>query len=167
MLQEKDDYNVQAAAIHILGDLVQSAGVVVAAILIQYKPGGYDYLIADPICTLLFAIIVVYCTIPIIKECLKIIMEGTPRGFDLEDFEKKILEIPEIEGLHDVHVWSLTQGKPAMTAHIDSKNPTLALLKATKLCRKLGIYHSTIQVENVLDKEAKISFINCKQNIHD
>jgi len=89
-------------------------------------------------------------------------MEGTPVDFDLNLFKRKIMEIDGVVDVHDLHVWSLTQGKPAMTAHISTRNPTKTLKSVTKYCRKLGIYHSTIQVENLLDKEAMVSFVNCK-----
>lgn len=78
-------------------------------------------------------------------------MEATPVGINLEQFEEQMLAIPDVKDIHDIHIWSLSHGKPgtfnkmlAMSAHIFSTNPVRTLQKATALCRQYGIYHSTI-----------------------
>ena len=73
--------NIRAALIHVIGDLCQSIGVTIAGLIIFLKP---ELHIIDPICTFLFSIIVFFTTIPIMKDCLRIIMEGTPLDIDIE-----------------------------------------------------------------------------------
>lgn len=68
--------------IHIIGDTIQSIGVIIAALLIYF--GGHKYAIADPICTLLFSVIVVFTTIPLAKESMRVLMEGVPKKINME-----------------------------------------------------------------------------------
>jgi zinc transporter 2 len=86
-----DNLNIRAAFIHVIGDLIQSIGVVIAAIVIMIWP---EYDIIDPICTFVFSIIVVCTTIPILCDCIRVFMEGTPAGVNpdkiLEDLHKVI-----------------------------------------------------------------------------
>lgn len=72
--------NIRAAIIHIIGDIVQSIGVVIAAAIIYFYPEAH---IADPICTLLFTFLCVFTTIPIFIDCMSILMEATPKQIDV------------------------------------------------------------------------------------
>ena len=73
--------NVNAAYLHVLGDMIMSVGVIIAATIIYFDENLWW---VDPICTYVFSIIVVFTTIPIIKSCIHVMMEGAPRAFDLE-----------------------------------------------------------------------------------
>lgn len=64
-----------------------------------------------------------YTTIPIAKECIGVLMEGTPLNIELEDFKKKLHEIEGVESVHDLHIWSLSSGRYAVSAHIITKFP--------------------------------------------
>ena len=97
---------------------------------------------------------------------MRVLMEGVPVGIAMHEFEEELQGIPGVKELHDLHVWSLSVGKPAMSAHIFSENPSLTLREATKLCRRYGIYHSTLQIENWREKDDK-NFIKCAHNLHD
>lgn len=79
--------NVRAAYIHIIGDLIQSIGVIIAASVIYFYP---QYSWIDPICTFLFSIIVLVTTIGIVRDCIRIIMEAAPEGFDIVGFEEEL-----------------------------------------------------------------------------
>lgn len=110
--------NVDAAFLHALGDMFMSIGVVVAAVVIYFEP---TYLIADPLCTFLFSIIVCVTVRPIIKNCISVLMEGAPSEINTD---KLIMEIREAcgateNGIHDFHLWSISMGKFALSAHID------------------------------------------------
>lgn len=71
--------NVRAAVIHMLGDMITSAGVILAAVIIYYKP---DWKIADPLCTFFFSVLVLFTTLPVMKDSMRILMEGTPEECD-------------------------------------------------------------------------------------
>ena len=77
----KRNLNIKAALYHVMGDIIQSIGVLIAGIIIYIKPA---YVYADPICTLIFAIIVIVTTIPVIIDCCRVLMEGTPTGIDID-----------------------------------------------------------------------------------
>lgn len=163
-LKASENANVQAAFIHILGDILQSIGVVIAAIIVKCRP---DWQIADPIATLFFCVICCFTTYPVFKSCFRILMESVPFKFDLDDFEGELKAISGVREVHDLHVWSITEGKPSMTAHIEGDNTNWILKKATLICRKHGIYHTTIQVEDHSHTtEGGNYYIDCGHNIH-
>ena len=74
---QDENLNVRAAIVHMVGDMVQSLGVIIAAVIIYVKP---DWTIADPICTFLFTILVMFTTVPIFKDCMRFLMECSPDG---------------------------------------------------------------------------------------
>jgi len=142
------DLNVRAAFIHVLGDLVQSIGVFVAALLIYFKP---TWKIADPISTFLFSVLVLLTTITILKDILLVLMEGTPKGLDFKEILEDLQNIRSVRMVHNLHVWSLTMGTPALSVHLavdDSRSTQSVLREAQSLVSsKYEIHHSTIQVE--------------------
>lgn len=137
---------MRAAVIHILGDMVQSLGVITAAVLIYIDD---SWKIADPICTFVFSVLVMFTTIPIMKDCAKILMEGTPDEIDVEKLFNDILCLKYVEEIHDFHCWSLGGGKYVLTCHVRSAFPESAIRAINLVCRKeeFGVYHTTIQVE--------------------
>lgn len=146
--------------IHVIGDIVQSVGVVIASVVIWIWPSMKA---ADPICTLFFAVIVLFTTIPITGDCLSVLMEAAPAGVDWVAFDEKFKKVPGVIQIQDFHVWSLASGKPCLSAHITSNNVDRTLRKATNLCRRNGIFHTTIQVEkpNNNKKKTLIKKMSC------
>ena len=102
-------------------------------------------------------------SIPVAKGIITMMLDATPHGMDIDKFIIALENIRHVKEIHDLHVWSLTHGKPAMTAHIivDDK-VEYVLKKATIECRKIGIYHTTIQVERMQGAHK----INCEHNLH-
>lgn len=159
-----DNANIRAAFIHILGDILQSVGVIIAAIIIKIWP---HWTIIDPICTLIFAIIVTFTTYSVIKSCVYLLMESCPEEIHLGDVEEELNKIDGVTEVHDLHIWSLTHGKPAATAHVVGNNHPYILRKATLLMRQYGIYHSTIQIETVeQSRKGGKYYIDCAHNVH-
>lgn len=162
-IEAAENANIHAAFIHILGDIIRSVGVVIAAIIIKIWPSA---IIADPICTFFFAIVVCFTTFNVIISCMKVLMVSTPETLDITKFDMELRKIKGVKNIHDMHVWSLTLDKPSMTAYIEGDNKNYILKKATLICRKYGIYHSTIQLVNSEQKEGGgLYFINCEHNI--
>lgn len=115
--------------------------------------GGEDYFIADPIITIVFTIVVMATTIPIMKESIKVLMEALPDSIDYDNVKFRLQKVSGVVNVHDLHIWSLNPGYVTLSAHITSTNPSKTLFEATKICKKLGIIHSTIQVENFHEKQ--------------
>jgi len=171
----KENINVKAAIIHIVGDLISSIGVVIAATIIYFDPSK---VYIDPICTFIFSIIVIFTTINLLKQTLSVIMESTPENIDSDEVIKNIKEINGIVDIHDLHIWNITIGKPAIAAHINVKNEGLNIEEYQRilnnaqyiLCKKFGIHHSTLQIEYVdensifLSSESENNSINCEEN---
>ena len=124
-----------------------------------------EWKIVDPICTLAFALIVIFTTVGIARDCILVLMEATPAGIDLPDFTAELEDLKSVQEVHDLHIWSLAPGKPSLSAHIFSSDVDHTMRKATELCRKYGIFHSTLQVED-WHKRYEPGFIKCAQNIH-
>mmetsp|Transcript_41393 Transcript_41393/g.56202 ORF Transcript_41393/g.56202 Transcript_41393/m.56202 type:complete len:199 (+) Transcript_41393:391-987(+) len=144
---DEQNLNIRAAIIHLLGDIVQSIGVIIAAIIIYIWPQAT---IADPITTFVFSILVLLTTVPVFKDCINILMENSPDEIDSVRVYNTIARLDCVEEIHDWHMWSLSAGKTILTAHIRTKekNPYSTLHKiSTMLEKKLGIHHATIQIE--------------------
>jgi len=159
--------NVDAAFLHVMGDMLMSVGVIIAALIITWNPNWWY---ADPICTYLFSVIVFVTTVPIIKNCVKIIMEGTPKNISLEMLTNDILNLDKenIIDVHDLHVWQIAQGRNTMSTHLKSKKPMKTLAQVTDLARrKYNLHHTTVQVEGVEDFEANPHHFECGNDLHD
>jgi len=134
------------AFIHVLGDCVQSFGVVIAAIIIWVKP---EYHIADPICTFIFAIAVLCTTRGMVRDITDIVMERVPRGFDFTALEAALRGIPGVHSVHDLHVWALKPSVVVLAAHVDlaaGSDPAAVLRGVTQCCSAAGVQHSTVQL---------------------
>lgn len=157
---KNSNVNLRASFIHILGDALQNIGVFIAGIIIYFLP---RYSIADPICTYIFSIIVGFTTINILKDCIFVLMEGSPVDIDIEELESDLREIKGVKEIHDLHVWSLSIGKTSLSCHICCDNPQKTLKKAKKMIqKKYKIDHITIQVE----ENNNMNQLSCKNDIH-
>ncbi|XP_048727104.2 proton-coupled zinc antiporter SLC30A2-like isoform X2 [Ostrea edulis] len=152
LVQVKDDHtdniNVKAAFIHVVGDLIQSIGVLIAAFIIYFKP---EWKLADPVCTFVFSLIVMVTTFKIFMDIINVLMEGTPRGFDITSVRNSFLKLPGVKDVHDLRLWSLSMDKIALSLHlaVESNTDAMKILKlgSTMVRMKYGISESTIQVE--------------------
>ncbi len=160
-IDENENLIMRANALHILGDIIQSIGVVIASTIVYLLQDSHpNIVIVDPICTFIFALIVLYTSIPVTRDCINVLMEASPSGIDVDKLTEEISGAEGVVNVHDVHVWCISIGKPAISLHILSTNPQKTLEKVTSLCNKHGIYHTTIQVEDDNQKH-RPSFMKC------
>lgn len=140
--------NVRAAIVHVIGDFVQSIGVLCAALLIHFKP---EYKLADPICTFIFSVLVLITTITIMRDIVLVLMEGVPSHINLSQVIKDIRRIPGVRNAHSLHIWALSMQRTALSVHIaiDPSYDSLAVLNSAQevLRREHSISRTTIQVE--------------------
>ncbi len=106
--------NMAGAARHVLADLAGSVGAMVAAIIILTT--GYDR--ADPIIGALIAVLVAASAVPIIRDSLRILLEAAPAGLDASEIGEAMARWPGVDSVHDLHVWTITSGFPALSAHV-------------------------------------------------
>jgi cobalt-zinc-cadmium efflux system protein len=147
----EENLNVRAALLHVTGDIAASVAVIVAGVVILVW-GAY---LADPLLSFFIALLIAYGAWQIVRDTVLILMEGTPRGVDLDLLREAMSEVPGVTEVHDLHVWALSDGFRLLTAHVlapeQSLSDTAALLADLKLLlrRRFHIEHSTIEVECV------------------
>ncbi len=143
-----ESLNVKGAYFEVLSDMLGSVGVIVAALLMMWK----GWALADPIIGAGIGLFIVPRTWTLLKQVTHILMEGTPPNVDLGILERKLMEIPGVTAVHDLHVWTVTSGFDAMSGHLvvaDLSRGRDALREARRIMKDdLGIDHVTIQVED-------------------
>ncbi|KAL1465381.1 hypothetical protein WDU94_004960 [Cyamophila willieti] len=144
----QENINVRAAFIHVLGDFLQSFGVFVAAVVIYFKPEWY---LVDPLCTFLFAILVLFTTFSILRDIMVVLMEGIPRGVEFTDVLETFLQIEGVVKVHNLRIWALSLDKAALSAHLAVKPGTDTgdiLRRASQLVHtKFDFFEMTLQIE--------------------
>lgn len=142
-----DNLNVKSAFLHVIGDMLGSVGAIIAALLMIFFGWG----IADPIASVIVAILIIISGFRVTKESFHILMEGTPAHIETEKVKTALLQIPYVAEVHDLHIWSLTSGMPMLSCHISIEDAGIhdtILQKAQSILHdQFGIEHSTIQVE--------------------
>ena len=145
----KNSINAKAAYLEILSDSLASVGVIVSSLLIIFC---HMYFM-DALISALIALAILPRTWSLLQECMNILMEGTPGHIDLEQLRQAMVGVPGVVDVHDIHVWTITSGLDAMSAHvtIDDEAPAGEVLnRLTKVVNDdFEIHHSTIQVEQV------------------
>ncbi|XP_050140888.1 metal tolerance protein B-like isoform X2 [Malus sylvestris] len=140
--------NIQGAYLHVIADMIQSVGVMVAGGIIWARP---DWLVVDLICTLIFSVFAVSTTISMLKNIYGILMERTPSEIDIAGLEKGIKRIKGVRDVHDLHVWALTVGKIVLSCHVTSEpavSSSQIIDKIRDYCESTyRIHHVTIQIE--------------------
>ena len=142
--------NARAAYIHMAGDALSSFGVVVAGLVIKFT----GWTLADPVVSILIAGFILYSSWGIIGEATNILMEGTPKGVDIEELVAAIRAVPPIQEVHDLHVWTVSDGLHFLSCHIVlpdactvvQSQAVVAALNA-RLHDQFSIGHATIQTE--------------------
>lgn len=139
--------NVRAAMAHVLGDALGSVAAIGAGVALLF----FEWRLADPIASILIAVLLAWGSIRLVREVTHLLMEGTPPGVKVEDLEREIRETPGVASLHDLHVWELTPGDPMLTAHVvlehGSHGTEVVQRVATRLKSTFNIQHVTIQPE--------------------
>ena len=144
----EDSLNMRGAALHVLGDMLGSVAAIAAAIIIMTT----GYTIADPILSVLVALLILKSAVGITKESAHILMEGTPEGADGARIADDLIgNVPGVCDVHHVHAWSLGSNRAVATLHAQLKpeadaHVTLGAIKA-RLSEKFGIGHATVQIE--------------------
>ena len=140
--------NVRAALLHVLADLASSVGVVVAAVVVLAT--GWQG--ADPLAGLLIGLLVLASTVGILRESIGILLEGVPAGMDARAVGGAMAGVGGVVGVHDLHIWTITSGFPALSAHVlvEPRADCHAIRREleTLLRERYGLEHTTLQVEH-------------------
>lgn len=155
----KESLNVQGAYLEVISDALGSVGVIVAG-LIMLTTGWYY---ADPIFGVLIGLFILPRTWKLLTQAVNVLLEGTPAHINLAAIDEAIMKVDGIAAVHDLHVWTITSGMEALSAHVvladgsESKTASEALEAVTTLLKKeFGIDHATIQVEHSSRQEKEM-----------
>ncbi|MEL5990429.1 cation diffusion facilitator family transporter [Microbacterium phosphatis] len=147
---QKHSMNVRGAYLEVIGDMIGSAAVIVAAIVILLT--GWTRV--DAIASLLIAVFIVPRAIGLLREVFSVLSESAPAGTAVADIRTHLLRTPGVRDVHDVHVWQLTRGAPVFTAHVVVEQEVLERGSGALLTRMQGclaehfdVAHSTFQLE--------------------
>lgn len=144
---EEENLNIKGARLEVLSDTVGAVGVIVTGIIIFTT----KFYLADAIFSIGLAIFILPRTWSLLKKSINILMEGVPVGIDYEDVKNAILEVKGVTGLFDLHIWSITSGMNALSAHaviIDQSKSQIILKEIESILEnRFKIMSSTIQIE--------------------
>ncbi|WP_016937128.1 cation diffusion facilitator family transporter [Bacillus siamensis] len=145
----KNNLNIRGAYLHVISDMLGSVGAILAAVLIIFFGWGW----ADPLASVIVAVLVLRSGFHVTKDSIHVLMEGTPENIDVTDIIHTIEETEGIQHIHDLHIWSITSGLNALSCHavVDDQ---LTISESESILRKIehelgdkGITHVTIQME--------------------
>lgn len=143
----KDNVNLRSAYLHVLGDALGSVGALVAGLLMLL----FNWYIADPIISVVVALLILKSAWGVLTHSVHILMEGSPAHIDTNEIKELLKEIDGVKDVHDIHVWTITSGLHSFSCHLqvsDDQDCQAILQKALNLVKEqCGIEHSTIQVE--------------------
>ena len=141
--------NVRAALLHVMSDLLGSVAAIVAALVILQT--GWTPI--DPILSIVITLLILRSAWLITKDAGHILLEGAPSGIDVREVQKDLeANVPDVQSVHHVHAWSLSENRPVMTLHAltcDTVPPeqVAAAIKA-RLKEAFGVVHATVEVEH-------------------
>lgn len=154
----KHDLNMRGAWLHVMGDLLGSVAAIIAGLAII----GFGFTWADAVCSVAISFIIIVGAWRLILNSVNILLEGTPRNIHRDDVEAAILETEGVGGVHDLHIWTISSGIDALSAHITHdtaiSHSELLVKVRTMLHDRFGIDHLTIQMET-LDLEAEAVYV--------
>lgn len=143
----RENLNLRGAFLHVVGDLLGSLGAIVAALVIMLT----GWTLADPLISAFIAVLIVAGAWRLLAQSLHILMEGVPAGLDYREIAGAIRETPGVVDIHDLHVWSITAGFPALSCHVviaDDFRVADVLDRLQGMLReRFGIHHATLQIE--------------------
>jgi len=151
-----ESLNLQGALRHVVADILGSVGAIAAALVILAT--GWYY--ADPIISALIGLLVLGSSWKLLRDSTNVLLEGTPRGIDADEVGRSMAASAGVEEVHDLHIWTITSGFPALAAHVlvgrDENCHARRRDLEELLAREYGIEHTTLQVDHAGDHQATL-----------
>jgi len=144
---QHENLNIRGAFLHVMGDTLGSLGAIAAGVAMVF----WQWYLADPIVSVVVAVLVLYSSWQLMTESVDVLLEGTPPHLNISSILADLGTVEGVLSVHDLHVWSITSGMPAMSCHVVVRRNTDApaiLAELSRLMReKYDIGHTTIQIE--------------------
>src|SRR5687768_13163206 len=145
--RDEIDLNMRGAWMHVMGDALGSVAAILAGVF-MYVFGWYE---ADALFSVFISLLIIWGSVRLIRESTNVLLEGTPAHINLAAVEDAILATDGVSNVHDLHVWTITSGRDALSAHVihahSISQPDLLRELRTKLHDRFGVDHLTIQME--------------------
>ena len=152
LMRSHSDLNIRSVLIHEIGDTLATLAVILGGIGIVLT--GKNFI--DPALSILIGALILWSSFGIIRESLNILLEGTPRGMELEQVEAELRSVPGVNNVHDLHIWSIGSETHALSCHIaiadipPSESEAIMRQVRGMLADRFRIRHTTIQFEHVI-----------------
>ena len=144
---DKHSLNTRAALVHVLGDLLGSVAALIAGAVIYYA----GWLQIDPLLSIFVSLLILRSTFSVLRESYHFLMEGVPHHIDYLQVGSDLAAIKGVLSVHDLHVWEMTPGQPALIGHVEVRDlqewPQVLFAVKAMLLEKHGIDHVTLQAE--------------------
>ncbi len=124
--------NLKSAFVHMLGDTVSSVGVIFGAVFIYFT----GWFVIDPIISVVICVLILLWSYKLIMESIDVLLEAAPKEINIDELIESLKQISGIDNAHDIHVWTITSGMYAMSAHIDTKD--MLISETTKLSKEIN-----------------------------
>jgi cobalt-zinc-cadmium efflux system protein len=147
----ESDLNLRSAFVHLMGDVISTVGAVIAGVIIYFTNANW----LDPLVSVLIGFLILYNAWGILRETVDILLESTPRDLDIKKMVSDITKVDGVLGVHDLHVWSLTQNLRTMSAHILTEDISVSAGAEIQgrinelVYHRYNIAHATLQLECV------------------
>ncbi len=144
-----EDLNVRSAWLHVMGDTLSSAGVLVSGAVLYFT--GWRY--ADPMASVLIGMVIITGGARVVWEALEIFLDLVPRGYDIEEIAATVVDVEGVRGVHHLHMRSLVHKRVLFSAHVCVEDQTISQaegirMEITRVLAEMGIDHVTLQLES-------------------
>ena len=144
---QQENLNIRGAFLHVIGDTLGSVGAITAGIAMVF----WQWYLADPVVSIIVAVLVLYSSWQLMRESVDVLLEGTPAHLNIQSILADLGSVSGVVSVHDLHVWSITSGMPALSCHVvvrQNADVSEVLSTLSRLMReKHKIEHTTIQIE--------------------
>jgi cobalt-zinc-cadmium efflux system protein len=166
----QSDLNLRSAFVHLMGDVLSTVGAVIAGVIIYFTDANW----LDPLVSVLIGFLILYNAWGILRDAVDILLEATPRDVNIKKLVDDIVQVEGVLGIHDIHVWSLTQSLRTMSAHIltddlhISAGARIRRRVSEMLRQRYNIVHATLQLECVdCFPDSLYCDLNCQLHVDD
>ncbi len=166
----QSDLNLRSAFVHLMGDVLSTVGAVIAGVIIYFTDANW----LDPFVSVLIGFLILYNAWGILRDAVDILLEATPRDVNIKKMVDDIIQVDGVLGIHDIHVWSLTQSLRTMSAHIltddlhISAGAQIRNQVSEVIRQRYNIAHATLQLECVdCFPDSLYCDLNCEFHLED
>jgi cobalt-zinc-cadmium efflux system protein len=143
-----ESLNIRGALLHVLGDLLGSVAAIAAGVMIIWR--GWVW--ADPLFSVAISLLIIYSSWRLVADAVNVLLEGAPSHINAAAVEEAMRSSPGVRAVHDLHIWTITSGRHAVTVHvvINDAGESYRILRELRemLARRFALTHSTIQIED-------------------